>query len=301
MKRFKNILVVHSDHTGSDDALSRATDLATSNAASLTIMDVVQDAVSTPMVLAERQKRLSRLLISVQQEGVDATVIVVSGIPFLEIIRQVLHKDHDLVIMAADSTYDLRHIFFGSTSMHLMRKCPCPVWVLKPHQPRQYRKILAAVAYPVSETEHDELNIKILDLATSLAHTEDSELHILHAWDFTGADADTIRSEIHDETRGRLFHKYQSTHTTWIDNLLARYDLKEIQHHVHLVRGRPESTITQMVDENDINLIVMGTISQTGIPGFFIGNTAEYVLTQVNCSVLTLKPAGFVTPITMDL
>lgn len=301
MKRFKNILVVHSDHTGSDDALSRATDLATSNAASLTIMDVVQDAVSTPMVLAERQKRLSRLLISVQQEGVDATVIVVSGIPFLEIIRQVLHKDHDLVIMAADSTYDLRHIFFGSTSMHLMRKCPCPVWVLKPHQPRQYRKILAAVAYPVSETEHDELNIKILDLATSLAHTEDSELHILHAWDFTGADADTIRSEIHDETRDRLFHKYQSTHTTWIDNLLARYDLKEIQHHVHLVRGRPESTITQMVDENDINLIVMGTISQTGIPGFFIGNTAEYVLTQVNCSVLTLKPAGFVTPITMDL
>lgn len=301
MKRFKNILVVHSDHIGSDDALSRATDLATSNAARLTIIDVVQDADSTPMVLAERQKHLSRLLTSVQQGGVGATAVVISGIPFLEIIRQVLHKDHDLVIMAADSTHNLRHIFFGSTSMHLMRKCPCPVWVLKPHQPRQYRKILAAVAYPLSKMEYNELNIKILDLATSLAHTEDSELHILHVWDFMGADADTIRSEIPDETRNRLFHKYQSMRTKWIDNLIARYDMKEIQHHTHLVRGRPESTITQMVDENDIDLIVMGTVCQTGIAGFFIGNTAEFVLSQVNCSVLTMKPAGFVTPISMDL
>lgn len=298
MKRFKNILVVHSDHIGSDDALSRATDLAKSNRARLTIIDVVRESVSTPMLLSERRKRLSRLLTSVQEEGIEATMVLVSGVPFLEIIRKVLLNDHDLVITAADATYNLRHIFFGSTAMHLMRKCPCPVWVLKPNQPRQYRKILAAVAFPMSEMEYDELNITILDLATSLAHTDDSELHIVHAWDFTGGDADTIRSEIPDETRDRLFHKYQSMHTKWIDNLLARYDLKEIQHHIHLVRGKPESTITKMVDEHDINLIVMGTVRQSGIPGFFIGNTAEFVLSQVDCSVLTMKPTGFVTPVT---
>ena len=34
--------------------------------------------------------------------------------------------------------------------------------------------------------------------------------------------------------------------------------------------------------------------------GFFIGNTAESVLQQVNCSVLTVKPEGFVSPVTLD-
>lgn len=34
--------------------------------------------------------------------------------------------------------------------------------------------------------------------------------------------------------------------------------------------------------------------------GFFIGNTAETVLAQVDCSVLSVKPEGFVTPVTLE-
>jgi len=45
---------------------------------------------------------------------------------------------------------------------------------------------------------------------------------------------------------------------------------------------------------------VMGTLHRTGLAGFFIGNTAEKVLSEVNCSVLTVKPAGFVTPVSLD-
>lgn len=41
----------------------------------------------------------------------------------------------------------------------------------------------------------------------------------------------------------------------------------------------------------------MGTVSRTGLPGIFIGNTAETVLQQVDSAVLTVKPPGFVTPV----
>jgi nucleotide-binding universal stress UspA family protein len=44
----------------------------------------------------------------------------------------------------------------------------------------------------------------------------------------------------------------------------------------------------------------MGTVARTGISGFFIGNTAEDVLNQVNCSVMAVKPEGFVTPVKLD-
>lgn len=44
----------------------------------------------------------------------------------------------------------------------------------------------------------------------------------------------------------------------------------------------------------------MGTVARTGISGVIIGNTAEAVLEQLQCSVLALKPPGFVTPVKLD-
>lgn len=43
----------------------------------------------------------------------------------------------------------------------------------------------------------------------------------------------------------------------------------------------------------------MGTVARTGIPGFIIGNTSEAVLYQLECSVLALKPPGFVCPVNL--
>jgi nucleotide-binding universal stress UspA family protein len=46
-----------------------------------------------------------------------------------------------------------------------------------------------------------------------------------------------------------------------------------------------------------IDVLVMGTVCRAGIPGFIIGNTAERVLDAVDCSVLVVKPEGFVSPV----
>jgi hypothetical protein len=54
---------------------------------------------------------------------------------------------------------------------------------------------------------------------------------------------------------------------------------------------------TGKVEDRAVLEKAMGTLARTGIAGLFIGNTAEAVLHQVNCSVLTVKPEGFVTPV----
>jgi len=45
------------------------------------------------------------------------------------------------------------------------------------------------------------------------------------------------------------------------------------------------------------DLVVMGTVARTGIAGWLIGNTAEAILEQLQCSVLAVKPHGFVSPV----
>jgi universal stress protein E len=55
--------------------------------------------------------------------------------------------------------------------------------------------------------------------------------------------------------------------------------------------------IARYAANHDVNLLVMGTIGRIGLPGFFIGNTAEDVLNVVRCSVLAVKPHGFQSPV----
>ena len=45
---------------------------------------------------------------------------------------------------------------------------------------------------------------------------------------------------------------------------------------------------------------VAGTVARTGIPGLIMGNTAEAILEQLDCSVLAIKPPGFVTPVSLQ-
>ena len=59
----------------------------------------------------------------------------------------------------------------------------------------------------------------------------------------------------------------------------------------------PDEVIPQFITENDIDILVMGTVGRSGIPGFVIGNTAENVLQNLNCSLIAIKPNGFMTPI----
>jgi nucleotide-binding universal stress UspA family protein len=237
------------------------------------------------------------LTASIRQEGTTLDTVVLTGTPFLEIIRQVLRKKHDLVVMTADSEAGYGDLFFGSTSMHLMRKCPCPVWVTKPGVRNGYARILAAVGPNPDDVVESELNIKIMDFATSLAHLNKSELHIVHTWEVTGKDTDTLGSEITDAIKARILHKHELAHREPLEGFLKRYNLTDLSHKIHLKRGAAESIIPQLADTIEVDLIVMGTICRTGIPGFIIGNTAELILRQVKCAVLTVKPEGFVTPV----
>jgi universal stress protein E len=179
-----------------------------------------------------------------------------------------------------------------------MRKCPCPVWVVKPGQSAPYSKILAAVD-PLQEPSNDPFNAKIMELATSMASRDHAALHIVHAWDVDGNDLDTIRSELSVQQRETILQKHQRKHQSALRDLLAGYPLSEIKHQIHLPRERPEQAIGQIAEQEGIDLIVMGTVARTGVPGFLIGNAAESVLSSVKCGMLTVKPDGFETPVSL--
>ena len=90
----------------------------------------------------------------------------------------------------------------------------------------------------------------------------------------------------------------ERSHREALDLLLRPYGLSSTADNVHLVKGRPARIISEYARKQGADLIVMGTLGRTGIPGLMIGNTAEDVLRQSQTAVLAVKPAGFVSPVT---
>ncbi len=301
MKRFKNILVVYDDAIGGDDVLEQGTSLARANDARLTLIKVLRDKYATKTVVDDTVKRLRRVASAVKHDGVpNVTSNVVVGVPFLEIIRQVLREGHDLVIAGAEGGSVLKNVFFGSTATHLMRKCPCPVWIMKPGQPTPYARILAAIDPKSGKPADDELNVKIMDLSTSLAMAHGAHLDVLHAWEPEGNLRETVQSELPVARRQILLENCKNEHKEAVDALLDPYRLHEIRHEIHLPESVPERAIINLVDDRGIDLILMGTVNRGRIPGFFIGSAAEAVLNSVRCSVLTVKPDGFLSPVMLN-
>lgn len=202
MQRFKNILLVCDFDVKQHMAVERAVSLARQNEARLTVFTVVKEfpanarmaiTVMSPgelleLVINERQEMVDALAADISQQGVDVGSQVVTGAPFLEIIHQVLRDKHDLVILAAEGNRGLKERLFGSTSMHLMHKCPCPVWVLKAAKQAKYKRILAAVdtTSDFPDVKRESLNPLIIQLPSSLARMDGSELHLVQVWSVFG-------------------------------------------------------------------------------------------------------------------
>ena len=324
MKRFKNILyVVTADEAGAS-ALERAVTLAENNQAALTVVTVVEalpasgalrglaltaDAFQAAMV-SEAKQRLDRLA-APWCGRVEIETRVLVGTLFLEVIREVLRNGRDLVVKCAGSSGLLGRLL-GSEDMHLLRKCPCPIWLGKPNSPARYRCILAAVDVdefcpPGELPTRRELNFRILELAASLALSEFAELHVVHVWSAVG---ETVMRGAFLTTPEEQIRAYVSAeklrHTKALDDLLdeggvrlgggARGYLKPVK---HLLKGCARDEIPALAGRLSADLVVLGTVARTGIPGFLMGNTAETLLHRLDCAVLALKPTGFVTPVSL--
>jgi len=71
-------------------------------------------------------------------------------------------------------------LFFGTMAIRLMRNCPCPVAINQPHHSK-FRRVLAAVdVLARRDTTQRSLNGPILDMAASLAESEQCELHLAY-------------------------------------------------------------------------------------------------------------------------
>jgi universal stress protein E len=308
MKRFKSILVgvdlSCGDRLVGDDlvpptreALERALWLAKINSSELTLLyslDISEHTRhlientpdSEPTVLHQAQTVLAGLAEQAERQGVETKWNVVFGKSWIQVIQHVLHGGHDLVVVGTRHMGPVKSMLIGSTGMKLLRKCPCPVWVTQPDNDPENSAILVATDLtPVSDLA--------MELGLLMAQWGSAQLHVLHVIRPTD-DNGLLPAGI----AGKQGNEYLLGAKGHIGAQIDRFKLAN-KPQVHLVVGAPETAILDFIKQHQVRLVVMGTLARVGVRGLFTGNTAERLLPVIPCSVLAVKPEGFVSPISV--
>jgi len=312
METYQNILVVIDPSTDEQKALKRAIDLASKinlNSASQTkvsaFLSIFDFSYEMTTILSSDERDVMRQSVIKDKElwlesiideltpDIDINCQVVwHNRPFEAIIEQVIKQGYDLVIKGTHQHDKFKSVVFTPTDWHVLRKCPCPVLLVKEHEWPSNGNILAAVNVGSDEAEHHSLNVKITEEAKQLAKLIQANVHLVNSFPGTpvniAIEIPEFNSTAYNDTMLKHHEQAMIAHANQFDISVVNTHVKE---------GLPETVIEQVADKLDAELVILGTIGRTGISAALIGNTAEHVIDQLNCDVLALKPDGYISPL----
>lgn len=310
MHSFHNILYASTGIGDDIEGLKQALSLARNNQATLKFLTVAPEIPKGHQAYRDKYQSFmrekveaaineARIALNMNETEAPVKVELENGdVPLaICLIRHVLRNAHDLLIKEAEAKED--GTGFTSLDMTLLRKCPCPVWLARPitHSRSKIRVAVAVNPENREKAEHD-LSIRLLELSRSLADSCSGDLDILSCWDFEFEKylRGNTRVDVPESTMRNTINNAQSSHNAELSSLIELSGIGGTLH-VHRLKGRAEKMIPFYVKSKKIDILVMGTVARTGILGYFMGNTAENIMVELKCSLLALKPGGFVSPV----
>jgi universal stress protein E len=235
----------------------------------------------------EGLRALEELVARARGTGLSARLTLVRDRAWLEVIQAVKRGEADLVLVARRNQ-ESASLALGSIAKKLLRKCPCPLWIVKPDG-------VSAPARIVAATDLSPVGNLAVELASALAELYRAELHAVHAWPLPMAVPVLPELEVPAQSRIDVVEHERAARARF-EAALAAVPLA-VKPVAHLACGAPSVAIQELVEKLGAGLLVMGSVSRSGIAGLLLGNTAERLLDRVSCSLLTIKPRDFVSPV----
>lgn len=141
------------------------------------------------------------------------------------------------------------------------------------------------------------LNQKIFETASSLALAEFAALQIVQVWHAVGECSmrngfiRTTEQEVTtyvEQTRNQHEENMEKFISQMTNNMEPDV-LQYLKPQIHFVKGWANKEIPALAKKIQADLVVIGTAGRTGVHSFTMGNTAETVFHQIDCSILTIQ------------
>ncbi len=304
--QFNNILVVLNPESEKQYALARAVRLVqeqkSENRVKITTFMTVYDfsyEMSTLLSSKERET-MCKSIIKQHQQAVQPylekyadpniefnSIVLWHSNKAEAITNAVAEHNYDLVIKYTQEKESLSALIFTPQDWQLLRKCPAPIMVVRDGNWKHQRRILVAVNVSNNQEEYTSLNNELVSLGIDLADKlERGNIHLVTAYPPTPINMaidlpEFTTTEYGDSVRGQYLLNMKA--------LRQQFCIDE--DHTHVREGFPEDVIPAVAKELEAELVVLGTVGRTGLSAAFLGNTAEHVISKLECNLLAIKPS----------
>jgi nucleotide-binding universal stress UspA family protein len=252
---------------------------------------LLPSAMLTP---ADRDELMGALRSLAETEAgttVPIELEIAEGNAATEILARAETMSSDLLVMGTHGRSGFERLVLGSVTEKVLRRALCPVLTVPrdvpdavPAPPALFRRILCAVDF-------SDCSMRALNYAMSLAQEADAQLAVLHVIEVPPE----VPPDVHETilTGPRSLREYVAAaeeerrarlHDAVPEAVRAFCTVETI-----LTSGKPYREILRVASERGSGLIVIGIQGRGALERLFFGSTAQHVVRQAACPVLTIR------------
>ncbi|MEK1890253.1 MAG: universal stress protein [Phyllobacterium sp.] len=284
----EHILVAMDVSEVSDRAFERALQLAQAHDVKLTVMHVIDekkldrdlDPGMEDQLIEQARIELCRHWANLSElEAERISLTVKTGSVWKDILAEVETRKVGLIVLGLHHP-TTKDRFIGTKASHIVCNSIVPVLVVKDKPAGPYRSVVAATDFS-SSSEHA--------LSVGLELAPDAAFCLLHVFQTPFSSRIKLNAEQLAEYERPLIEKSQQESSAATDAYVKRHGKLKASITPKVERGETATGIGKIVDEQNADLLVMGTHSRSGIVGSMIGSYAIGFLNAPPCDVLVSR------------
>lgn len=221
--------------------------------------------------------------------GITIEALVREGNAAEEILEQATSMKADLLVIGTHGRSGFERLVLGSVAEKVLRKANCPVMTVPkrlpdavPAGPVLYKRILCPVDFSDS-------SLHALKYATSMAQEADGHLTVLHvvAHEFENADDMASISDAGLTIDSFVKQREAALRRRLQEAVATAPEFCSVES--LMTHGKPWREVLRIAAERQSDLIVMGVQGRGAADLLFFGSTAQHVVREASCPVLTLR------------
>jgi nucleotide-binding universal stress UspA family protein len=207
-----------------------------------------------------------------------------------EIVAVAKAADTDLIVLGTHGRSGFERFVLGSVTEKVLRKAGCPVLTVPPRLTEAassasvtFKRILCAIDF-------SECSMRGLEYATSLAQEANAQLTVLYVVE----PLPSVPADYESAVAGlKPLREYVAAAAEEGRELLRLAIPDDVRSYCQVETveriGKPYREILQLATERASDLIVIGVHGRGVVDLMFFGSTAQHVVRQAHCPVLTLR------------
>lgn len=286
---FDQLLFPTDGSEGASTAFDHVLDVAAAHDATVHVLNVIDTSgdglrrvgeIAADELERDGEQLVSETAAAARERGVDTETSVERGNPYREIVGYANAQGIDLITIPTHGRRGLERFLVGSTTERVVRRADVPVLTIRPHEDTRIEHPYRNVLVPTDGSDCAE---QALTTGIGVAAAENARLHLLSVIDTMALGAD-VRTEIQLE-------RLEESANRIVDDAAGLATERGIDDPVTAVEygSSIPNTILSYVDDNDVDLLVVGTHGRTGFDRYLLGSVTEKLIRTSTVPVLTVR------------